>query len=113
MVIWRQAISSATADPLIPIAKFTPLFTPPPHRFSLIFPLTAPNGDGSGPAKNSPWLTAPPCRLEQQHIYIQKGTNRKWQFPFVCYKQWKRQTSVCFLQKETENENLFSLVNKQ
>jgi hypothetical protein len=47
-------------------------------------------------------------------MYIYKNrTNGKWQFPFVCCKQGKQQTSVCFLQKEMENENLFSLVSKQ
>jgi hypothetical protein len=34
------------------------------HGFGLIFPLTAPNGDGGGPAKTSPRLSAPPC-IEQ------------------------------------------------
>jgi hypothetical protein len=50
----------ATAGSLVPTATFMPSFGAT-HQFSLIFPLTAPNGDGSGSAKNSPQFTASPC----------------------------------------------------
>jgi hypothetical protein len=31
---------------------------------------------------------------------------------FAANRKWKRQTSVCFLQMETENGSLFSLISK-
>ncbi len=44
----------------------------------------------------------------------ENGTNGKRQFPFVCFKQkMDTQTSVCFLQPETENRNLFTWVGQQ
>ncbi len=39
------------------------------HRFSLIFPLRAPNGNGGGSAKNSPCLTAPLCIYLFKWVY--------------------------------------------
>ncbi len=48
------------------------------------------------------------------NIFTENETNRKRRFPCVCCNgKWKRQTSVCFLQFETENGNLFSLVSKR
>jgi hypothetical protein len=41
-----------------------------------------------------------------------KKENAKVRF-FATNGKWKGQTSVCLLQRETENEILFSLIGKQ